>query len=89
MVIGKKRLSTKRFDYGKVLKRRAVKFFKQRLNITGSIENYLYNIRGQSAHADRKAHEYDRMNDFYELFKDAEILKYASRVAIENRWRTL
>ncbi|MER3423876.1 MAG: hypothetical protein C4293_12230 [Nitrospiraceae bacterium] len=43
--------------------------------------------RGKSAHADKKSLEYDMARFIGDQLRDAELLRYMARVAIEKAWQ--
>ena len=86
--IGRRHFS--RFNVVARLRRRALSRWDRLCAIHGSTDaalDHLYrDKRGKAAHADRHALEYDGLGTLADQLRDADLLKYAARVAIDRVW---
>lgn len=77
-------------DAARLLRRFALKRWSELLTIFGSpkgaADHLYWTRRGKSAHADTTAAEFDQLGDLSGQVRDAELLRYAARVALERAW---
>jgi hypothetical protein len=52
-----------------------------------ALDNMYWETRGKAAHADKKSLEYDMASFIGDQLRDAELLRYMARVAIEKAWQ--
>jgi hypothetical protein len=80
-----------RFNATARLRRRALRRWDDLCGKYGSasaaLEHLYQGKRGKAAHADKLALEYDGLSTLTEQFRDAELLRYCARVAIDHVWK--
>ncbi len=90
------RLNEKRFEHQRVnaalsLKTRAVKHKQVLVKAYGSAEKVLdmlyWERRGKAAHADKHSLEYDGLSSLGDQLRDATLLQYLARIAIQEEWQ--
>jgi hypothetical protein len=74
----------------RVLRRFALKRWSELLKTHGTpkaaADHLYWTRRGKSAHADTSAAEFDQLGDLSGQVRDAELLRYAARIALERAW---
>lgn len=80
----------KRLDAVKMVRRAALRQHRDLIAAHGSAANALdvlfWSRRGQAAHADKSALEFDHLLDLGQQARDALLIQYLARAAIEGNW---